>query len=152
MIGIVDLQHVVERGRRHVRPFAFDGAPRLVPVDALDGIYAGHHVRSGLDQAKYLIGGEADISVHEKQVRGRRVVEKQRHQIGARARDQRIAIAQLDLEVHVGHRTHRPLQLEDGAGIDAGDLSAEAGCGHNEVNLLGHQGLRLRAFTIVTKQ
>jgi hypothetical protein len=34
--------------------------------------------------------------------------------------------------------------MEDRAGIDAGDLSAEARRGHHQVNLFGHEWLRSR--------
>ena len=75
---------------------------RLVPVDALDRIDAGHHVGAGFDQPEHLVGRKADIGIHEQEMRRRGIVEEQRHQIGARARDQRIAVAQSDLEVDVG--------------------------------------------------
>ena len=59
MIGIVDLQHIVERGRRHIRPPVLDRPLRLVPVDALDRIDAGHHVGAGFDQPEHLLGRQS---------------------------------------------------------------------------------------------
>jgi hypothetical protein len=72
----------------------------------------------------------------------RGIIEEQRHQVGARARDQRIAVPHVNLEIDVGFGAQRALQLEDGAGVNAGDLSAEAGRGHHKVNLVGHEWLR----------
>src|ERR1700690_1737519 len=63
MIGIVDLEHVIERSRRHIRPSRRKSALRLLPVDALDWVNTGYDIRRGLDQAEYLIGREADVGV-----------------------------------------------------------------------------------------
>ena len=116
--------------------------PRLVPVDALDRIDAGHHVGAGFDQPEYLLGRKADIGIHEQEMRRSGIIEEQRHQVGARARNQRVAVAHQNLEREIGFVMHGPLQLKDGAGIDAGDLSAKAGRGHHKVNSIGHQWLR----------
>src|SRR5580698_3950338 len=141
MIGIVDLEHVVERSRRHVRPSDRKGTLRLFPVDALDWIHAGDDIRSGLDQAEYLVGRKADVGVDEQKMGRGGIVENRRHQVGAGACDQRIAIAKLDLEPNVRQRPHRALQCEDGIDVKGGNLAAETGRGHHEVNLLGHEAL-----------
>jgi hypothetical protein len=138
----VKLQHIVERRRSYVRPIRLHHALRFVPVDALDGVEAGHHVGAGFDQPEHLVGRKPDIGIHEQEMGGGGVVEEHRHQVGPRARDQGIAIAQHDLEIDVGFRTQHPLQLEDRTGIDAGNLSAEAGRGYHQVNLIGHERLR----------
>ncbi len=49
VIRIVDLQHIVESGRRHSRPVGRQHPLCLIPVDPLDGIDTGDHVRFGFD-------------------------------------------------------------------------------------------------------
>jgi hypothetical protein len=87
-------------------------------------------------------------------VRRQRIVEEERHQIGARPGDQRVAVSHLDLEIHVGLGTHRVLQAEDRTGIDTGDLPAKAGRGHHETDTIGHERLQGggRGPTFLTKQ
>ena len=93
MIRIFDLQHVIERGRRRRWSVGIQHPSRFIPVDPFDGIDSGRHVRTRLDQPVNLIRREADIRVHEQKMRRRRIVEKQRHQIGSRPGNQRVAIA-----------------------------------------------------------
>ena len=71
-----------------------------------------------------------------------RIVEEQRDQIGARPRDQRVAVAHVHREIDIGHAMQRPLQGEDRAGIDARDLPAEAGSCDHQMNAIGHEWLR----------
>ena len=144
LIGIVDLEHVVQCGRRDLRPARLHHPHRLVPVDALDRIDAGYHVGAGFDQPEDLLGLKADIRIDEQKMCRGGIVEKLGHEIGAGARDQRVAVPQQHLERHVRDRMDRPLQAEDRCGVDAGDLSAEARRGHHQVDLVGHERLRKR--------
>jgi hypothetical protein len=75
-------------------------------------------------------------------VRRRGIVEEKRYQIGSRSRNQRVAIAHHNRKVQVRHGTNGSLQMEDGPGIDTGDLSAEAGRRNYKVDLVSHERLR----------
>ena len=102
MIRIFDFQHVIERGRRCGWSVGIQHPSRLVPVDPLDGIDPGHHVRARFDQPVNLVRREADIRVHEQKMRCTRIVEKLRHQIGSRPGNQRVALAHQNRQVDVG--------------------------------------------------
>ena len=89
-----------------------------------------------------MVGRKADIGVHEQQMGRRGIVEEKRHEICPRAGDQRVAVAHQNRQVEIGPGTNGALQMEDRPGVDAGDLSAETGGGHLEVNMSDHDQLR----------
>jgi hypothetical protein len=149
-VGVLDLEHVVERCGRHVGAAGLDRPRGLVPVDPLDRIAAGDDVRAALDQPEHLLRLEADVGIDEQEMRRFGIIQEHRGQIGPRARDQRIAVAQQHLELEIGHAVHGTLEREDRARIDARHLPAETWRGHHQFHLLRHR--QLRPAAILTKR
>jgi hypothetical protein len=60
----------------------------------------------------------------------------------------------VNFEVDIGFAPQRPLQLENRAGVNAGHLPAEAGCGNHKMDLISHQQLRggISPPAVLTKQ
>src|SRR5579863_7273682 len=106
-----------------------------LPVDALDRVNAGAHVRPARDEAQYLCRLEADVGVDEQEMRRFRVVEKLRDEARASARDERVRILEQDFELDVRRSAQHFLQLEHGGGIDDGKLTAETRCRDNQLDL-----------------
>ena len=138
VIRVLDLQHIIQRRRSNVRPAALDESLRLVPIDPLDRIRAGDHVRGGINQAEHLFRRKADIGVDEQQMCRGGVLEEQRDQIGPGPRDQRVAVSQLNRQFYIGPGAQYLLQMQHRGGKDGGNLAAKAGRGHHEVDALRH--------------
>ena len=107
----------------------------LAPVDPLDRIDRRAHVGAAFDQAQNLLRLEADIGVDEQQMRRGRIVEKLRDQARPRARDQRVAILELDLEIEVAVGAHDLLQPQQRGRIEHRNLPAETRRGDNQIDL-----------------
>ena len=75
-VAVVDLHDVAQRRRGRIAPPGLDGRLYLVPVDPLDRIDGGAHVGAAGDEAKHLLGLEADIGVDEEEMGRGGIVEK----------------------------------------------------------------------------
>ena len=138
-VWIVDLEDVSQGGRRRIGIGGLDASPHPVPIDALDRIDGSAHVGAGLDQSQNLFGFEADIGIKKQQVGRRLVLQELRQEPRPRPGDEGVPVLEQHLEGQSAVAADGLLQLEEGCGIEDGDLSAKARGRDHKIDLVGRR-------------